>query len=1107
MNNKKNYTLINQMSLQYNNDKLNSLYKTDSCFVHEWMNIEDKLYGFGVDDTGTQVYINPNVKFSLYCMVREKSYLTLFNEFSYIRKIEMVEMNNNIKPTTTIFDTLVVNEEYKWMMYKLYIDNFDDTQKLYRYLSNSDNYAITNYIKVPCVWTLEVFIILEMMSCNESKQNCYFVWINDKLEIVKNKKQPPLPTIIAFDIETVSPDSKRVPIGNIHSDILFSASIVICTEQERILHSLVYIPVDFDEKSCTWESEIKNKIIKLSKPNDYQHITKHEILFFNSEIKLVEKCLQLFDRPEFYIAIGFNSKTYDMPFLMRRCAYLSLPQSKYFYINNDILTYKYNMLHLDLILLYGKYYNELGKYFSLNKIAKVCLKESKVDVNAVNIRFMFEEMLKINVLDLNKVYKHEVTLDSCIYYNDVDTLLLLKLWYNIGYHTSIQDICRSHDLSLVRISQSEVNEYISVRVFKQALSFNMFLTHNHNNIIIYNDILIDYHKIVKVNNLDAKKKSKRETFMGGFNYRAPKTLHSNINTMDYVAYYPYMINGFNLSYETVSVIPLSVFGKLTNYTHSSLNKNRKQISFEHVKFYRFVNHRGDNDFEVIYQAREFINKTRDHGGILTYNQVIKLLQTTSYEESEKILLLLIYTKEKSLLSNMIEHQNKLRDMVKLKTKELNQLVENVQNMIAVKSCDDIENNNTEEDEVVPDNDDGDDDDDFGDLELPDNDEEDLDLEIEIGNDEQEEDEVINMSGSNDIEVDVDDDMKLIEYKIDTTKDLNDVSLIELQEYYEKLIAESTRIESIYRTLKIVNSSMYGVLGASYGSLIGLHVAAAVTFLGRYHILEASHHGLEHNYETVFIDTDSVFLCQQPCITLTNKSNDDHEAVPKYMKSINENLVLTTKSYPNISIFVKKRYIVQMENGETFNKSITKNGPALWQIIIDNLSQKYLFSNRTMYNNINNIFDDLFKFTYDYMETHGKGCLLIKQNSKEINEYASDTPMKKLLSYIELKYPEYTKTSKSMAYFHYIEDGVDLTNICFRPDFELESTHPKHFNLFKFYGSISKSIFDILNVSVSSYLNTRGIYNILNHDDLFKLFMFSFIKIRNQRFALKNSYLQ
>ena len=1132
------FGLMNQIKLQYDHQRIDSLIKSEYCYTHEWMCIENQLYGFGVNEQGIQVYINPTIKFGLYCMVQLESHLTIFNEVSYITCIEHIPQTS-IKPTTTIFHSISNDDDNEWKMYKLHINEFSNTKKLFSFLSNPDNYTLNNYIKVPCVWNLETFILMEMIVNNESKQNCYFVWIDDNLKIISNKQQPPLPTIIAYDFETVSPDTNRIPIGNIYSDILFSASIIICTTTRRQLYSLLYLPVDVDgDIDENLESHLKTRISKLNKKNDYKGIDEQKILFFNNEKDLVKKCLELFDREEFYIAIGFNSKTYDLPFLMRRCAYLLLPELKNFYINQDIVTYKFNMTHIDLLLLYRKYYSELGQYISLNKISKICLKETKVDVNAVNIRFMFEEMYNSNTLDLDKVYKNDVTLDSCVYYNDVDTLLLLKLWFNVGYHTSIQDICRSYDISLIRVSQSKVNEYISVRVFKQALSFQNFLTHNHSNCVLYNDVILDYDKIVKSSDTN-------ESFMGGFNYRSPKTMHENINAMDYVAYYPYIINGFNLSYETVTIIPLSILKKIIEH-------KEKNISFENIKFYRFINHKGNTDTETIYQSREFINKTKDHGAILNYNQIITLIQTTSDHDADNVLILMILMNKRGLLSNIIEHQNNLRDLVKQKTKELSQRLVVVRNFISIQSS--IENNAAEE--TIEDHDDENNNNEFDfdiDFDAVDDEENennenndndgnnncDFDIDFDaMDDDENNENNTVDTIDANnhDDEEDeedegskfsiINDDMKMIEFKIDISKDLSSMSLFELQQYYDELLCESTRIESIYRTLKIVNSSMYGCLGAklyfnektnykSAVSLRGVHVAAAVTFLGRYYILEAAHHGLEHNYECVFIDTDSVFLTKKESLYEnkkkdSNNCNDDeneHDVVPQYVRNINENLQLTVKSYPFISIFAKKRYIVQKENGETFSKSITKNGPKLWTMIIEKLSVKYLFQNYTTYEKISEIFDEIFEFTYNYLEQYGNSFILVNRNAKEAAEkYVTETPLKRLMMYIRDRYPEYTKVTKSLSFFYYVDNGSDVNDITLRPEFELDTTHAKHFNLFKFYSSIFKSIFDILNISVTTNFEQKGIYIILDEKEIFKLFKFSFIKVRNCRFELKTPYL-
>ena len=94
-----------------------------------------------------------------------------------------------------------------------------------------------------------------------------------------------------------------------------------------------------------------------------------------------------------YILLGYNSKAYDMPYLLKRATYLNMKEMNNFYSHNGIITYGLKMIHIDMFMLISKFHAEELTSFKLANVVKSLLNNArKIDFDARNLRFIYENM-------------------------------------------------------------------------------------------------------------------------------------------------------------------------------------------------------------------------------------------------------------------------------------------------------------------------------------------------------------------------------------------------------------------------------------------------------------------------------------------------------------------------------------------------------------------------------------------------------------------------------------------------------------------------------------------------------------------------------------------
>lgn len=143
-------------------------------------------------------------------------------------------------------------------------------------------------------------------------------------------------------------------------------------------------------------------------------------------------------------------------------------------------------------------------------------------------------------------------------------------------------------------------------------------------------------------------------------------------SMDYSAYYPYLIAGFNLSHETVAIHTAGFIVELWR-TDKTFRKNLAQ-----AKMMRFCAHRGgglgggdgggggettllhDDDLENLVNSRRYINGQLDNASNIDVEQLFCL------PTEEKIMIILNKVQRTGVLAKIIQIQNEEQHVKKTK---------------------------------------------------------------------------------------------------------------------------------------------------------------------------------------------------------------------------------------------------------------------------------------------------------------------------------------------------------------------------------------------------------------------------------------------------------
>ncbi len=1010
----------------------------DGFHLHiiDWFVDDDDYYGIGinVETKRLEKFKVKNINSGLYVWAHDidtiKDLLVNINDCDVTHvNCDKLYFNNN----TSVIDDILDNGRYgqNWKLFKIKTKTFVESSILYYQISK--NVGFSYKIATLGIWNISVFMMLEFH--RQNKNQIYGTMINNMLDYGINTEFN-IPTVV-FDIETVSNYDHRIPMGTYHSDHIMSITIII--EDEII--TIFNLPVE-DEN----ELNAAKTIIDSINVNDYYKMKSRKTFIYHSEIDLLNHVFRIFNSLDFaYVCLGYNSRGYDMPFLLARAVYLNMPQIKDFYYMNGILSYGINMIHIDLHQVLVKYFEKELSSYTLKNVAKKLLDDTstqKVDFNARNLRYIYKYIYEHNHINNGK-YDNilcdqqntwGITLDIMAKYNEMDCLVVLALWDKLQYESFLKYASRVFFLPFTRVAVSLNNEYLSTNMIYECLQRCMIFTeHSHlqfaknNNIMFSQDI-----DIVAASDLEAK------SFNGAFNERKKRGYYSTVYAMDARAYYPELISGENISHETVSLMRISDLKILV--------KECKYKDFDHeYKIIKFCTHKQLNDVycDVNKNVKEIIDSIASAAYVHNFVDnctTIKFENLHHYNEKDKIII--IKKTRRGILSKIIEERNILRNIAKANKKIIERHIE---------TCGDL----------------------LGQYELQnaigDNDEE---KEISYSDDEEE-----------DILYSDDDDMTPTTYSYDMCKiqravgeeesiylvkpqlkiltkkefDKFDSKIEALKKYIEHLQHEYTRINSHYRNMKLLNNSIYGLLGANYGIFRAKNIAAIVTMMGRQFIIESALIGNKINGNMIYSDTDSVFFELDNCLV---KNPADY--IVNQVQKLNSHVILNSKIYKHMFIMSKKMYIAT-HNDMIFSRGIDKNGPALWKFMLDKFYTRFIVNKEHLdFEGVYDVLYDMYDETYEKIK-NSREQLLQTVNIKERSDYKMTTAITKLYDRITIEMPHYKFDRKVSCFKKIPNDDINILHLAL--DIELDDTPLHNLNIYKFYSGIISYLYLILSYAI------------------------------------------
>lgn len=1067
-------------------------------YATHWYTIDKNIYAIGSAENNEMKKIQLQCNTALFVWCRDRNdLLNICGNLKYIdytRKVECYNLPLKITGITALdemIDSDVVRGNTQWCMFRIPTLSHKYSLMFHKLLNS--NAMFCSLIKTLVAWNLEKQLMLELYlkHGNWDKTHLYNVWIDSSLNYKEGSKKF---DTVAIDIETVSHEKNRLPQGNHRTDVLFSVAIsVISTENENVHYTMVNLPVKdtmSDIMKCIRDEE------KL--PFNLQR----RVEIYRNEIDLLTRVVSfLVDYPRQYILLGYNSKGYDMPFLVMRLVYLSLSLKRHIYLYNGIFVLGLKMIHIDVMEVLQKYYKGEVSSFALKNMTKKCLNyEEKIDVNAVLIRFVYYDLLSDGLNDGN-FPKYDLTLSKILRYNDVDTILTAKMWINMGYDTFIPQVSKTMRLSLYRVSQSMVNEYLTNLIILNCFKINYILSLHPTFVVTYNSergiLVLCNNEALSSPHFDVTRDindcDKVTSYGGGFNYRSRKHISRDVVMADMVCYYPSMMES-GLSPETTTILPSNrVNAIISEYTRKSdlifniftshkelsdqlMNINLRTFAPVASSIKRSVDVRNDENIATIVDSKLYVNGFRDNASDFKYNDI-------NFNRLNERIVIRISNKY-GFISRIMKRQNMIRSIAKESMKKVDNIIR-----ILEKYLNDInlgyneENSNMDEDEDFNPDEDCDQTDfnrDSGEDFNPDEDE---DFEIE---------KKIDYNTVTDFktrDLPEDEDERLVSCEIILLNDSQIITMnkVSVERYLEIALGERARLFSLYRNYKIINNSFYGLLGSLSGSLRCKTLAAILTMFGRKYIIDTAIIGESNGYECILIDTDSVFLRPR------NTSVRNVQNIIQSVNKLNNKLLLNSKTYSTCLIIAKKVYI-SMYN-EPFSRGISKNGPILWERMMFNVFEKYIISNR-VYMTMNDLKDalyDMYIETYKHLKFN-KNDFLCWMNIKAVEEYKTNTFMKKMMQRVYEENPNFI-FSKSASYFYLYKNKPN--NVFCEIYYKLADTPLADLNLYKFYYKITLPLYHIFSAIISkTYLDRDRIYVTFTYKDFDEINKNQFIMARN-----------
>lgn len=606
--------------------------KAEFIFPTKWVIYNDVVHGIGLDTNFNYGFKKfPNIEFGLFITISSIEDLIVPMILVGGDNIRIYDDLNIFSSNMNFFDTL---KNKKSLLVKIIFKTFDATV----YFFYNCRRKITNIaFGLPLKWNLEIFLCMDKFiryNCSNPIHNVFYDFnlaYNGELQL-----QEEFP-VLAFDIETVCPNKNRVPRGNHPGDITFSISLI----KNGISIFYMYIP---------------NGGVDLDEIHRYFSNDKLQLKLFHSEREmLIAFFNDLHADGKFFILLSYNGNAYDFQFLMYRAISLKIPKIyEHFHMTDDaLMSWGSKMFHLDLLIWLSRF-KELENY-RLNTVAAAYLNESKYDLNAVNLRFIFkrikeESFTARQLIEFSFEFEDgNISFKDMINYNAVDAQLLIKLYKFMNLNKIFQCMTNNYQLHYEHFLCAKMGKLVSNKLMLQQFTQGNFFTKSQECLVS----LIDGIGLISVEMEKAVRNG--QTFTGGMNYVSSPSISSDVILFDYKRYYPSMIVASNMSPETMAIVSVELLKCLNSNTDIFADCSK-------LKFARFMDHKLDDSIFTDINTRKIVNCRGENGHFIDLKDILKLAN------HEKIVMF-NYNKV-GQFANFLSTQNIIRDNVNGFLKEL-----------------------------------------------------------------------------------------------------------------------------------------------------------------------------------------------------------------------------------------------------------------------------------------------------------------------------------------------------------------------------------------------------------------------------------------------------
>lgn len=1022
-------------------------------YVYEWMDNNESIFGYGCNRNGDAAILKVLIKPGLFVVTTQYELLTEYaalHKYETIQYPEMKYRANNFTLLDLFHDPSVAELS---VLVKIVTSTVQEADELYRKIK-SDNDNTYKFVSVSLYWDVTKQIMYELMVQQHAENrpidlaSTMGMWFDEHLNLHATIPAPSLP-LITFDIETVSSDPNRVPLGSAIDDVLYTISIHHV--HTNVLYTLVFLPI----KNMTAE-----QICDVIKKDGYDQKPEDGCINilegFRSEKDLLIRTMQLLTVPKkLHFLVGFNSMSYDMKFLKTRCTFYNIHQNDFLY--QDAISFMPNQIHLDLYRIVRMQY-QLPKY-TLNAVAKELVNDTKTGVSAVALRYSFHRMLiSQKFFEHHECDEKNPSVRDTLYYNNYDTLLVSKIFAKIKAEEFLMKIGRWGNIPLSSLNANfnkmkyqlynkclvtGLKQQVFLGLFKPSkVTANIPVPCDHENVSDFLERELD---LITPIALSTTNNSGKKRFPGGANFCLGEYDVDNVQAYDKRIAYPLLIQRLNISDETSSVLPADVL-----LSYFPLIKNKSEF-----KTFDYLKHSGNNKSETALLYSHYIYDGMYCGGEFPFNEC-------ELKKRHKSSVIIIWCLgRRGVLRDIVAEFNVNRE----ETKTDRKFLEGVVTLIDA-TIDELEAAKWEED------DEGDDDDD-DDEEVTDND----DNEAVVNSKTEKEPKYhidptyINLENNS---------IKLNRSAIDKTDD----PIKTLQTLKIQVQDECDRLQNWYMILKATVSSIYGCVGE-----MSPVTAALITSLVRSTLLQAAQYMRQKGFMIYYIDTDSIFAKHS---TITDDMSPELNLRFPHME-------IEMKTIPRC-IFVQKKTYYKIEEGVlTYGQNV--NGPKAWKNCV------YFFFEQSSitYNDdiettfctfFNNIYDKLLAFDHPTEEWLAEMTQTITLKS----EYKTMTVSAKLKTYLNKFHPALAGSYKQNVFYYM---GADVTKPCLRPIVELKSISDlSHVNFFKYYQNMFKTIFNLIKTHI--HKNNEP-YNVtISSKHTLSLMLKSFISVYQTRFPHTSS---